>query len=140
MYDTLIESFEFLVMSALLAPGVNAHLFPFIKTTREEDKIDTNKEEPKELNEIDQPTQSVNQDVKMDKKDLNDDMNLDKASKLFGQLLENTKSYINQMFDSTEPTEEFIKQKETELTKAHDFLTDVVLNQVCFLSYFIFMQ
>lgn len=57
-----------------------------------------------------------------------DDYNLEKASKLFGQIFESTKCYLNQMFEN-EPTEEFIKQKEDQLTKAHDFLTDVVLNQ-----------
>lgn len=163
IYDALIDLTFDLVMAALLAPGINMHLFPFIKSNKETDlkeeeensnKLNNDKNEEVNKEEVNKDKTDLNEkncDKEMDKaesskkeltkltdndqmmdKERDDNLNddgLDKASKLFGQFFENTKSYLNQMFDNETPTEEFIKQKEVQLNKAHNFLTDVVLNQ-----------
>ena len=150
MYDTLIDLTFDLVMATLLAPGINVHLFPFIKSSKDDELkrsksseclnekanlSDCDKQVLKsdELNECTmmgngEPNRETTNNVESER-ETNDEStgehNLDKASKLFGQFLASTKSYLNLMFDDkvTEPTEEFIKQKEVELNKAHEFLT-----------------
>lgn len=163
MYDTLIDLTIDLVVATLLAPGINVHLFPFLKSSSsgkeaadlKSDKhakllndepndestevtddhtgpLATNElsEEPGALScEASHSGQTMMNKPNTESSDpLNENYNLEKASRLFGQIFESTKCYLNQMFEN-EPTEEFIKQKEDQLTKAHDFLTDVVLNQ-----------
>lgn len=166
MYDTLIDLTIDLVVATLLAPGINVHLLPFLKSASSSGKeaadLKKSDKHAKLLNaeeQSDQPTEATADDQPeltnelseepngalnagalsceashsgqtMNKGDVEqpDHLNLEKASRLFGQIFESTKCYLNQMFEN-EPTEEFIKQKEDQLTKAHDFLTDVVLNQ-----------
>jgi len=131
----------FILMATLLTPGINVHLFPFIKTSNQSEDNNVCKSEDQKSTEClkESSSEEVDKDEKMStqlnndtNKETNNEHNLDKASKLFGQLFENTKIYLNQILSDDkieEPTEEFIKQKEVELSKAHEFLTDVVLNQ-----------
>lgn len=169
MYDTLIDLTIDLVVAALLAPGINVHLFPFIKSATSFGKeADLKKRDKNEkLSRDDDADKSLTSELseepncetdcesnyesgreraaandecaanceashsamsKEGDRPAGDDYNLEKATRLFGQIFESTKCYLNQMFEN-EPTEEFIKHKEDQLTKAHDFLTDVVLNQ-----------
>ena len=147
MYDTIIDLTFDLVMATLLSPGINIHLFPFIKSSKanelkeeiKEDKLivecskeckDCNKESiSSEITIKEANKEASNELIQLMDKEMRDEDNFEaKAGKLFGQFLENTKSYLNQMFEN-EPTEDYIKQKENQLNKAHNFLTDVVLNQ-----------